>query len=188
MRAVWNGIVGERYYHWIRGEDLEYQFEVGKSIGHSNVLSPEFRTQHGAYAIAIKMLHKTAYRLRESHLLSRRLSFSLLYTNHTQWGDYIKLNACNDTHTLNDAFQKIWKKRAPGVPLKVSVTLSDFIDEEQRNFSFFDDPKKEQASRAMDLVNKKYGKHLLYLADMHETRDQVKGKIAFSSLPKFDID
>lgn len=188
MRALWNGVLGERFYYWMRGEDLEYQFEVGKSIGHSHVLAPDFRNQHGAYAIAVKMLHKAAFRLREGRLMARRISFSIVYQNYMHWGDYLKINASQDTHSLGEAFRIMWQKRAPGTPLKVSITLSDFVQEEQRTLSFFDDPKKEQASRAMDLINKKYGKYLLYLADMHETREQVKDKIAFSSVPKYDVD
>ncbi len=188
MRSIWGGIVGERYYQWIRGADLEYQYEDTKSIGHSNVLAPEFRNQKGAYAIAMKMLHKAAYRLRGAKRCARRISFSIRYTDHTRWGDFLKISACQDTHSLNDAFQILWRARAPGVPLKVSITLFDFVHEDERSFSFFDNPKKENASRVMDELNTKYKKHLLYLADMHETRDLVKNKIAFSSMPKYDVD
>lgn len=188
MRAIWNGIVGERFYQWMRGADLDYKFEDTKTIGHSNVLAPEFRNQPGAYAIAMKMLHKAAYRLRAAQRCARRLSFSIRYTNHTHWSETIKIDACQDTHSLNDAFQILWRARAPGVPMKVSISLFDFIHQEERSFSFFDNPKRESASRVMDALNTKYKKHLIYLADMHETRDLVKNKIAFSSLPKYEID
>ncbi len=134
------------------------------------------------------MLHKAAYRLRAAKRCARQLSFSIRYTNHTRWGESIKMAACQDTHSLNDAFQMLWKMRAPGVPMKVSVNLYDFVREAERSFSFFDNPKKENASKVMDALNTKYKKQVLYLADIQETKDLVKNKIAFSSIPKYDID
>src|SRR5690606_10452741 len=42
MKAIWGGVIGERYYHWIRGEDLgEFKTDGTKSINRSHVLSPD---------------------------------------------------------------------------------------------------------------------------------------------------
>ena len=43
---------------------LRWRASVQKSLGHSHVMAPEFRTQEGAWAIAHKLLHKAAMRLR----------------------------------------------------------------------------------------------------------------------------
>ena len=67
LHAVWGGIGGEKLWHWLRGEDFgDPELEHQKSIGHSHVLSPELRTPEGAYAVANKLLHKAAMRLRKA--------------------------------------------------------------------------------------------------------------------------
>lgn len=189
MRSIWGGMIGERFYRWIRGEDIDFHHcETPKSIGHSSVLAPALRTTRGAYAVCEKLLHKVAFRLRQEDLWTRGIALSIRFTNQTYWRESLRLHECQDTHSLNQAFLKMWKSRPPGSPLKVSLTLYDFISSEEKTASFFDDTKKENLSHAMDEINKKYGKNLLYLADMHEAVDQASSKIAFSSIPKYEVD
>ena len=65
MNDVWGGIGGEKLWHWLRGEDFnDPELEHQKSISQSHVLPPELRTREGCYAVAHKLLHKAAMRLR----------------------------------------------------------------------------------------------------------------------------
>lgn len=69
MHGLWDSVWGERLYHWLRGEmtgDDGAPVSVGgqKSLGHSHVLGPEHRTDEGSWAVAHKLLHKAAMRLR----------------------------------------------------------------------------------------------------------------------------
>jgi DNA polymerase-4 len=69
LRTTWGSIGGERMWYWLRGEDFEDAVaEHAKSVGHSHVLAPEFRTVEGAWAIAHKLLHKAGMRLRTARL------------------------------------------------------------------------------------------------------------------------
>ncbi len=62
---IWGSVWGERLWHWLRGEDFEMaETEHQKSISHSHVLAPEMRTAEKAWAVAHKLLHKAAMRLR----------------------------------------------------------------------------------------------------------------------------
>ncbi len=62
---LWGSVGGERLWHWLRGEDFEMaETEHLKSISHSHVLAPEMRTPEKAWAVAHKLLHKAAMRLR----------------------------------------------------------------------------------------------------------------------------
>ena len=64
---LWGSVWGERLWHWLRGEDFEMsETEHHKSISHSHVLAPEMRTPEKAWAVAHKLLHKAAMRLRAS--------------------------------------------------------------------------------------------------------------------------
>ncbi len=63
MHKLWDSVWGDRLYHWLRGEETgddgaPVSSGVQKSLGHSHVMAPEFRSQEGAWAVAHKLLHK----------------------------------------------------------------------------------------------------------------------------------
>jgi hypothetical protein len=64
---------GERLWHWLRGEDFDMsETEHLKSISHQHVLAPEMRTPEKAWAVAHKLLHKAAMRLRAGGLVGEQ--------------------------------------------------------------------------------------------------------------------
>src|SRR5580698_5982797 len=69
MHALWDSVWGDRLYHWLRGantgdDGAPVASDLQKSLGHSHVLGPEHRSQQGSWAVAHKLLHKAAMRLR----------------------------------------------------------------------------------------------------------------------------
>ncbi len=80
MNQVWGGIGGEKLWHWLRGEDFhDAELEHQKSISQSHVLPPELRTEEGCYAVAHKLLHKAAMRLRTARLWATHLTLTIKY-------------------------------------------------------------------------------------------------------------
>jgi DNA polymerase-4 len=80
MNQTWGGIGGEKLWHWLRGEDFnDPELDHQKSISQSHVLPPELRTPEGCYAVAHKLLHKAAMRLRGAHLWTAHLSLSIKF-------------------------------------------------------------------------------------------------------------
>ncbi len=190
MKNIWGGIVGQRYYHWIRGEDLgDAKTENTKSLNRSHVLSPELRTQAGAFGIAQKLLHKAGLAMRRDNYWARAMYVSIRYTDRTKWSEETRMDDCQDVHGLNHILQDMWSRRKQrGTPLKVSITLSNLITNEERTLSFFENTNRTKLSHAMDALNLKYGKNLIYLAGMHETKKGAPTRIAFSNIPDFSID
>ena len=71
-------------YHWLRGDHTgddgpPVDPGIQKSLGHSHVLAPEHRTPEGAWAVAHKLLHKAAMRLRMEKFPPRPLSVTIRY-------------------------------------------------------------------------------------------------------------
>ena len=69
MHQLWDSVWGDRLYHWLRGhatgdDGAPVPNETQKTLGHSHVLGPEHRSPDGAWAVAHKLLHKAAMRLR----------------------------------------------------------------------------------------------------------------------------
>ena len=79
LKKLWNGVVGERWWHWLRGHDLPERPTRRQTVGHSHVLSPEFRTHDGARTVLVKLIHKAAARLRSLSYCAGKISIQLSY-------------------------------------------------------------------------------------------------------------
>ncbi len=84
MRSLFDSVWGDRVYHWLRGNDTgddgaPLPSAVQKSLGHSHVLAPEHRSPEGAWAVAHKLLHKAAMRLRMEKFFSGSLALTVKY-------------------------------------------------------------------------------------------------------------
>ncbi len=206
LRQAWGGVQGERLWHWLRGEDFhDAELEYPKSVGHQHVLPPEFRTEQGAYAVAHKLLHKAAIRLRMKKLWAARIALGLRFAvpknvargKHYSgipeqgWTEQLRLVECQDSQTLIEGLQKLWSMRPTGAiyekPFLVSVTLLDLIPDSLHTLNLFSGLEEEvgrgQLATTMDRLNHKYGTETLYFASMHMARAAAPTRIAFQSIP-----
>jgi DNA polymerase-4 len=126
LTEVWGGLGGEKLWFWLRGEDFhDAELEHQKSISQSHVLSPELRTEDGCYAVAHKLLHKAAMRLRTARLWTTHVGLTIKYMvpkpearsrhssgiNQTIWTHGLSVVECQDNQTLVEALQKLWAAR-----------------------------------------------------------------------------
>lgn len=207
LHQAWGGVQGERLWHWLRGEDFhDAALEHPKSVGHQHVLPPEFRTIQGSYAIAHKLLHKAAMRLRMKNLWASRMELALRFTvpkevargkhyagiPEQSWKQQLRLVECQDSQTLIEGLQKLWSMRPTGAiyqkPFLVSVTLQDLVPDSLHTLSLFSDTEEEversRLAATMDHLNHKYGTETLYFASMHLARAAAPTRIAFQSIPE----
>ncbi len=187
MTRVWGGIGGERFYRWLRGEDFLIESESGKSIGHSNVLSPEYRNEQGSQAVLQRLLYKAGVRLRRADMLARRMAVKIRFLDQTKWGMEVKMSECQDDLTLREVLRMILAKKPKKNPLKVSIVLFDFIHQSERTISMFDDPKRTNLTKALDNLNTRYGKHTVYFGGFSQALEAAPTRIAFTSIPDPEI-
>ncbi len=217
MRRLWDSVWGDRIFHWLRGYDTgdngaPIAPEVQKSLGHSHVLGPEFRTQGGAWAVAHKLLHKAAMRLRmeKFHTTSLALSikFSLTKEQAAQaveaaaarvrrhysgvrtlgWAMEARFVPCQDTFTLMEALRGIWAQRPQTDlfqrPFYVDIVFNTLLRESELQPSLFPEPPHlAQLSATMDKLNLKFGHTTVHLAGMLPARDSAPTRIAFTQIP-----
>src|SRR5580658_9777399 len=75
---LWGSVWGERLFHWLKGEDFDMsETEHLKSLSHQHVLAPEMRTPEKAWAVAHKLLHKAAMRLRAGGLWASSIGLAI---------------------------------------------------------------------------------------------------------------
>ncbi len=158
MHKLWNSVWGDRMYHWLRGavtgdDGATVAADIQKSLGHSHVMAPEHRTPEGSWAVAHKLLHKAAMRLRMEHFHAASMSVTIRYAltreqaagakktrkhfsglRHSGWGMEARFVPCQDTLTLLNILRSLWAKRREGPeferPFFVGVTLHTLIPQE----------------------------------------------------------
>jgi len=85
MHKLWDSVWGDRLYHWLRGhatgdDGAPVPSDLQKSLGHSHVLGPDHRSQDGAWAVAHKLLHKAAMRLRMEKFHAATLAVTIKFS------------------------------------------------------------------------------------------------------------
>jgi DNA polymerase-4 len=206
LHSAWGGIGGEKLWHWLRGEDFgDLELEHAKSIGHSHVLSPELRTPEGAYAVANKLLHKAAMRLRKGRLWASHMTLAIRFavgsaaakSRHSSgiqqqpWTQSCPLLECQDNQTLVEGLQRLWSQSPAGKaqkkPFFVGVSLGNLVPDHLHTLSLFsgleEEGKRTRLSTTMDQVNYKYGTNTLCFASMLLAGAAAPTRIAFSSIP-----
>lgn len=191
LREIWNGVVGERWWHWLQGHDLAERPTRRQTVGHSHVLSPEFRTNRGARAVLVKLIHKAAMRLRSLGYWAGRMSIQLSYAGRVDsWSQSASLGTCQDTQTMLKAFSAMWDNR----PLNrqafaVAITLYDLTPKAAASLPLFpEDQKRLKVAQMMDSINSRFGLHSVYLADMHEAGLAAPMRISFTQIPDISIE
>ena len=91
-----------------------------------------------------------------------------------------------DTPTLLEKFQKLWRQRIPDSdpPMKVGVEVAGLVPAAQVSHSLFDEMEKpRRVSQAVDKINQRWGASTVYFGSMHGFRHHMDDKIAFGRIP-----
>jgi DNA polymerase-4 len=211
VHTLWESVWGDRLYHWLRGAEsgddgAPVGAEVQKSLGHSHVLAPEHRTLPGAWAVAHKLLHKAAMRLRMEGFYAGSMAVTLRYQlrreqavqlaakrhtsgiRHAGWAMEARFQDSQDTLSLLEVLRSLWKRQPEGAayvrPFFVGITLKDLVPEARRQATLFDaTDHRGELSTAMDRLNLKYGHTTLHFAGMLPAREAAPTRIAFTQIP-----
>jgi len=186
MREAWKSVLGEQYWLMLRGDQYTKRETTRRTVGHSHVLPPKLRTDEGAYAVLVRLLHKAAARLRRMKYETSRMVITLKYVGETpNWTVKPYVGRVQDTPTLLHHLNHQWSQRpSGGKPLQAAITLLDLKPAAQLALPLFEEDRRpRRATDAMDLVNEKLGLNALYFASMHDTREAAPMRIAFTNIP-----
>ena len=189
---AWGSVVGARWWHLLRGEELAPIPTRTQSIGHEHVLPPVSRTAPGAHGVLTHLIHKAAARARLAGYRAGKLAISLRFVGWEEWRAETRMTPhTHDTLSLIRAFERLWAGRSADVNrcriMKVSATLQDLRAERSIPESLFaEDRQLNTLSATMDSINRKFGRQALVLGGMHGSRDSAPDRIAFHVIPNLE--
>ena len=204
---LWGSVWGQRMWHWLNGDDLiEEDNEHAKSMGHQHVLAPAFRNPESSWAVAHKLMHKAAMRMRKDKLWASRIGLSIGFQgkgkmkgsspfgpNRSEtWSAEIRLLECQDNATLIGALKRLWEERPKGMgyqqPFFLSVVLGGLVPDALHSLTLFDaqdgSEGRKRLAETMDALNNKYGLSTLAPATMLAAFKAAPTRISFRSVPE----
>lgn len=190
LRHIWKSALGERWWYALRGYDLPDPPTRRRTLSHSHVLPPEFRTPEGAKAVLVRLVHKAAARLRKLGYWAGGMAVSLSHARHEKWKASTSLPLCQDTQTIVQALSELWRSHPLArTPLKVSIVLYDLVHETCMTPPLFtEDGRRPKLTQAMDTANSRFGANAVYLAAMHRSLHAAPARIAFTHIPDVAVE
>ena len=182
------GIVGYRWWLRLHGYETHESLASGKSLSHSHVLPPQYRTPKQAYTTFQRLIAKVGRRLRKSGYMTGRISLIIRFVNRTYTVQSLRTTPCSDTLTLIQHGQRLWRKANPQTPImKIAVWTTNLMAAAGIPLPLF--PKQRhyrQLSEALDKVNDRYGADTIRFAVLDTNGSRTPDRISFNAL--FDIE
>jgi DNA polymerase-4 len=163
------------------------------------------RTPEKAWAVAHKLLHKAAMRLRAGGLWASRIGLAVGFAvprganapvsrfgvPTRGWKGELRLSECQDNQTLIAALTRLWASlptdKAFDQPYFVGVHLGELVPDRLHSLNLFEGTEDEQSRtkllEVMDQLNNKYGMSTLAPATMLTAFKAAPTRIAFHSIP-----
>jgi len=188
LARIWGSkLLGLLWWQRLRGDDLPEARAIRRTLGHSHVLAPDWRTEPRARAVLMRLVEKAAVRLRSLDYWAGSISVSARFLGAPSWGEHRGLGPCQDTLTLIRAAGSLWDRKPPAVPLQVGVVFADLAAGPNVAPPLFEEDRRLLAlARAIDAINHRYGPHTVHFGGMRDAQHQAPPRIAFGAIPDLD--
>ena len=188
VRQIWGSVAGEIFWYKLHGYDFPSRATQKRMVGQSRVLAPQERNPEQAFFIAQNLTDKACQRLRRYGLFAGKLALKVDAERSQKggnssrndeaspqfWSKESSFIESNDTLFITRRLQALWgslKKAFQGRRLlKVSINLYDLKEKKDLTFDLFEkcnNPEPQamstpKLSRAIDLINERFGDNKLY--------------------------
>ena len=200
LRHVWGGVMGERLWHLLRGDEIPDLVSARKTIGHSHVLPPDCRHPDQAWPILCKLLHKACERLRSHGLLAGSLTMQVAFLRGASWAAEARTEEADSTLLFMRLLDRLWRDRPePGCHLlQVGVVLTRFCERSNHTPSLFQtvadtmasfDPEKQRRlDETLDKLRARYGRKVVYFGSVQDNRETAPMRISFTHIPDLKLE
>ncbi|WP_419805558.1 DNA polymerase [Terriglobus sp.] len=188
MSALWGGVLGDRLWLSLRGEDLpELKPQPRQSLSRQHILAPHARSRETARAIAIKLLLSTARKMRRGGFCARAVGLQVGYQNGRAYDAVIRIPPTTDAWSLQAYMAMLYDKSPTLTPSDLAVVLADLRSAEQPGlFHTGTDEPADRVTQAIDGINQRYGLHTVYPGSIHAVRKEAPTRISFGVPPPLE--
>lgn len=191
MHTIWGGVLGDRLWLWLRGEDfLEPPARPLQTLSRQHILPPDCRTPDKARAVALKLLHSTARKMRRNDLWAGGLSLQVGFYDHVAFACNVRIEPCHDPYTLQEHLIAVWPRVPAYTPSDLSVSLTHLDlapSPDLFGIDPFNEPNaKQRVVTALDTINARYGLNTVYLGSIHQVRKEAPTRIPFGPPPPLE--
>ncbi len=197
MRKIWGGVLGERFWNMLHGNDTIEIPTKTSTVGHSHVLHPSMRKPELAKYILSRLVLKAASRLRRKEYFCKKIKIYIKTCN----GEYIeekeKFSKLNDSISLLEKSNFIWQKILISNKIKkikqISVILYNLESLENSQINFIEYlnsdfittlKKRSNLSNTIDVINSRFGRDSITIGSLPNVMSQFSGtKVAFTRIP-----
>lgn len=109
-RAIWNSVMGERFWHGLHGFETVEEPTKKSMIGHSRVLSREHEAPEKARIVARALLLKAASRLRHYGMYASSLSLSVRLRPEGGWQSARRFKHSQDSFLFLNLLDEMWSQ------------------------------------------------------------------------------
>lgn len=206
IRKIWGSIIGESLWYSLHGYDFQTpEMRSTSSIGHSQVIAPEYRTTNRSHPIMCDLTLRAAKRLKKQNFYVRNISLSLRTALHEKWMDDLHIRPTQNALEILQHTNTLWRKimqhlhnlpqhRTQGIQIKkISVCLHNLCPPKHLTGDLFEDNsalpdnekiKLDALDLAIEKLHNKYGASILSVGLPPKKLAEYTGtKIAFTRVP-----
>ena len=200
LHRVWGGVLGDRLWHLLRGDEIPDLVSARKTIGHSHVLPPESRHPDKAWPILCKLLHKACERLRSHGLLAGSLTMQLAFLRGVSWAAEARTDEADSTLIFMRLLDHLWRDRPEprNQVMQVGVVLTRLRERSNHTPSLFqtvadtrasqDEEKQRRLDEALDKLRTRYGRKVVYFGSVQDSREAAPMRISFTHIPDLELE
>lgn len=186
LRGIF-GHPGRLWYYRLRGYEVDDAVIKNKTIGHSHVLAPEYRSVEGAKAVISKLIYKIGHRLRQENHQASGVSVVIGFMDHGGFSLSKRVDRFSDNRTLSLHVEEILKNCHWRKPIFVAISTFGLVQSRYDQVSIFPEKEKQRSiSRASDMVNDHFGAGTVFPASMFGAKESAPDRIPFGS-PRYEI-
>lgn len=178
------GLVGYRFWLRLHGYEVGSEASPRRSLSHSHVLPPQYRSPEAAYKTVQRLGAKVGRRLRRDGYLAGRISLVIRFVDGQVFAHSIKVTPVADSISLIRIIQKLWQLAKPSSPiLKLAVWTNELVPSASVPLPLFaSDRKRRSLAQALDTINDRYGTDTVRFATLDSQGSSAPDRISFNAL------
>lgn len=182
-KIVFKSIVGRHWYRRLRGYEVDDRTFDVKTVGRQYVLESRNLTRQQIVTRLHNLCESVGSRMRSKNKVARGVYVHARTADHRYW------HACRSCQmpfytdaAINGLAQQLFLTAPDGVR-EIGVRCYELTDDDDRQLSLFGDVlmREQNLTRAIDIINHRYGERTVHSAATLNTDNVIKQKVPFGS-------